>query len=279
MGTVYRARDEVLHRDVALKVVGAVVSSPGLDERLLEEARTLARLEHPGVVPVHDGGMLADGRAFYVMKLVKGTGLQAHFGSLTRLDERLRLFERLCEPLAFAHAHGIVHRDLKPANVMVGGFGEVLVLDWGLSAQAGSTAGSERAGTPGFMPPEQQTGGPADPRADVYALGALLAGMLTGDDPAGIADLDGALSRAHVAAPLRAICSKAMAASPDDRYADAGELADDVARWRAGLPVRAYREGPLERLGRLYARHRVPILLVAAYLVMRALVAWYTARG
>src|SRR5688572_22947836 len=117
MGTVYRARDEVLHRDVALKVVGAVVSSQGLDERLLEEARTLARLEHPGVVPVHDGGMLADGRAFYVMKLVKGTGLQAHFGSLTRLDERLRLFERLCEPLAFAHAHGIVHRDLKPANV------------------------------------------------------------------------------------------------------------------------------------------------------------------
>ena len=133
MGTVYRAHDEVLGRDVALKVINAVGPHVALAARLQQEAHVLARLEHPGIVPVHDAGTLGDGRAFYVMKLVRGASLPDHLAREPRLDERLRIFERICEPVAFAHAHGLVHRDLKPANVMVGSFGEVLVLDWGLA--------------------------------------------------------------------------------------------------------------------------------------------------
>jgi serine/threonine protein kinase len=101
--------------------------------RLRREAHVLASLEHPGIVPVHDAGTLPDGRAFYVMKLVRGASLVDHLASVTRLDERLGVFERICEAVAFAHACGVVHRDIKPANVMVGRFGEVLVLDWGLA--------------------------------------------------------------------------------------------------------------------------------------------------
>src|SRR5262245_8517532 len=132
MGTVYAAVDEALHRDVAIKVSNTVAAA-ALEERLGAEARVLARLEHPGIVPVHDVGRLADGRLFYVMKRVDGETLTDYTRRRTDHAERLKIFERICEAVAFAHARLILHRDLKPDNVMVGAFGEVMVMDWGIA--------------------------------------------------------------------------------------------------------------------------------------------------
>ena len=132
MGVVYRAHDRELRRDVAMKVLRAGADAHDLVLRLRREARVLASLEHPGIVPVHDVGVL-DGQAFYVMKLVRGRRLDEWAAASPSLSDRLRAFERVCETVAFAHAHGVVHRDLKPGNVMLGAFGEVLVMDWGLA--------------------------------------------------------------------------------------------------------------------------------------------------
>ena len=234
MGIVYEVRDRQLDRAVAMKVV---------DEEWSAEARVIAALEHPGIVPVHDAGELPDGRFYYTMKLVRGARLDAWLGEGHPLTERLRLFARVCEPLAFAHARGVVHRDLKPENVMVGEFGAVLVMDWGVS---------NIAGTPGYMAPERHR----DARSDVYALGALLRFLLQDESTR----------------PLRAIVVRATHDDPAKRYANAGELADDVLNYLDGAPVSAYRENPVEIAGRWISRNRALVVLVAAYLVMRAIV-------
>jgi eukaryotic-like serine/threonine-protein kinase len=297
MGVVYRARDEMLERDVAVKVIGGSLADPDLAARLRREAHVLASLEHPGIVPVHDAGRLPDGRAFYVMKLVRGASLVDHVAGVDRLDERLGVFERICEAVAFAHASGVVHRDIKPANVMVGSFGEVLVLDWGLAlavgdqgdpgAQAsgqgypGAEAPGPRvrewiAGTPGFMAPEQARGEIVGRAADVHALGALLVWMLAGQTPEGPSERVAALLRERgTPVRLRAVALKAMASEASERYRDAAALGADIARWRAGLPVSAHRETTFERIARFVSTYRTPILLVLAYLVMRILVAVY----
>jgi serine/threonine-protein kinase len=262
MGAVYSARDTVLDRDVAIKVSNAVVPDTTLDERLRAEARVLARLEHPGIVPVHDAGRLEDGRLFYVMKLVRGQTLAAARSSLTAA--RLRdVFERIVDAVAFAHAAGIWHGDLQPANVMIGTYGEVLVLDWGAAAIAG--VAGQRIGTPGFMAPEQERGDTAalGTAADVYALGALFTWMV-----------DGRLAGRRGPKRLRAIVAKCLASDPAARYPHAGALADDLARERDGLAVTAWRETPWDRLLRWGARYRTFILLVLAYLVMRTLFAF-----
>lgn len=132
MGTVYVAYDEVLDREVAVKLIRADADG-ALAERLTHEARVLARLEHPGIVPVHDVGRLADGRLYYVMKRVRGETLTCHLEKTPDLHLRLAIFERICEAVAFAHEYGVLHRDLKPDNVMVGAFGEVLLVDWGVA--------------------------------------------------------------------------------------------------------------------------------------------------
>ena len=141
MGTVWLAQDSILQRPVALKILTAENSSADLAARLMQEAVVLARLEHPGIVPVHDAGTLPDGRTFYCMKHVEGQTLDSYAGKLP-LRERLRLFQRIAEPLAFAHSRGIIHRDLKPGNIMVGAFGEVLIMDWGLAKVLDSTGAS-----------------------------------------------------------------------------------------------------------------------------------------
>src|SRR5580765_1728455 len=138
MGTVWLAEDSILHRAIALKVLAAENSSADLASRLMQEAVVLARLEHPGIVPVHDAGTLPDGRTFYCMKHVEGQTLDRYALNLP-LRERLRLVQRIAEPLAFAHSRGIIHRDLKPANIMVGAFGEVLIMDWGLAKVMAAT--------------------------------------------------------------------------------------------------------------------------------------------
>jgi serine/threonine protein kinase len=273
MGTIYLARDEELGREVAIKIPNALASSV-LDRRLQSEARALASLEHPGIVPIHDAGRLADGRIFYVMKRVEGRTLDEHLQTVMDMGERLRVFERLCDPVAFAHARGIVHRDLKPENVMVGAFGEVLVMDWGLATnleEQGDTGSV--IGTRGFMAPEQARGEAIDERADVYALGAILFLLLTDAAPGSGRDTAAALARRHVPRPLKAICAKALAPDPNTRYASVKALGEDVARYRAGGAVEAHRETVLEKVVRVSRAYRTAILLVLAYIIMRTLVA------
>ena len=256
MGVVYEADDLELQRRVAIKVLATEIASPPSEERMRAEARVIANLEHPGIVPLHDTGTLPDGRVFYAMKLVRGRTLSNSGAPAT---EVLRLFLRICEAVAFAHARAVIHCDLKPANVMVGEFGEVLVMDWGVarSMNAGPDAEVRSVmGTPGFMSPEQEQGLPLDATTDVFALGAML--------------------RSIVAAPfprrLAAIIEKATAAEPERRYPNARELAADIARYVDGQPVNAYRENSLERLGRWLERNRALVAVVVAYLVMRAIV-------
>lgn len=246
MGAVYAVQDTVLGRTVALKVVE---TGAGTDDTLPQEARVMARLEHPGLVPVHDAGVLPDGRAYYVMRLIQGERLDRWAAEAKPLFSRLTVFLRICEPVAYAHSQGVAHRDLKPQNIMLGPFGQVLVLDWGLTAVAGP------AGTPGWMAPEQ-AGGAAGPAVDVYALGRLLV-YLAGED-------------ARTA--LRIIAAKAAATDPEVRYGSAEELAEEVRRFLAGERVLAHEETVWERATRLFHRHRVTCALVLAYLLMRIIV-------
>jgi hypothetical protein len=279
MGAVYRVRDRALGRDVAMKVLSGAADGVSL-ARLENEARILAQLEHPGIVPVHDVGTLPDGRLFYVMKLVRGQRLDACAGGIATVSERVRLLMRVADAVAFAHAGGVIHRDLTPANVMIGAFGEVLVMDWGLALTGpphqpaqpafafGFGAASPNqpdqpdqpviAGTVGFMAPEQADGA-ADRRSDVYALGALLAWSLAPERG----------GPARMPRPLRSIAAKARAADPAARYPAAEEFSADLARYLNGQAVSAHRESLPERALRLARTYRVAILLVLGYLVMR----------
>jgi serine/threonine protein kinase len=314
MGGVYRVEDSALGRQVALKVLNSIDAGSEIAARLIREAKVIAQLEHPGIVPVHDVGTLPDGRVFYTMKLVQGKRLDEFAGESSSLPDRLRLFQKICDAVSFAHAHGVLHRDLKPENIMVGPFGEVLVMDWGLSKalertepspcqparselpvsepgsarQGGPTAHGTVLGTPGYMAPEQARGDISllDERADVFALGAILKFLLnpypsaaggseitpgpsTRDNQAGRPD-EGRHPKA-----LRAICRKAMSAEPYLRYSTATELGRDIASYLDGLPVSAYPEGALTRAWRWIWRNRIWVVLILAYLVMRAVLLWW----
>lgn len=260
MGAVYRATDNVLGRDVALKVLITELDGDDLARRLQAEARVLASLEHPGIVAIHDAGTLADGRPFYVMRLVRGRRLDdqtRHEG----LGERLRRFLAVCDAVSFAHSRGVIHRDLKPANVMVGEFGEVLVLDWGVArVTTDSGDDSVAVGTVGFMAPEQSSGQAPDARVDVFALGAMLRGLLGVE---------------NVPAPLKAIIAKATATEASQRYQSVDALAMDVRAWLDGGAVSAYSESIWERAARFYRRNSALILLLLAYLTVRLFVLWW----
>lgn len=254
MGTVYVARDQVLDREVAVKVLDLADQKGVRAARLQKEAGILARLDHPGIVPIHDAGTLPDGRTFYVMKLVQGRRLDALLVAHPSLSDRLNTFARVLDAVAFAHAQGVVHRDLKPENVMVGSFGEVYVMDWGVAQDRQADGEPAVVGTPGFMPPEQEhPGDRVDARADIFALGAMLAHVVGPAAPSA----------------LRAIAEKARRPDVAHRYQDVTSLAADLARFRNQESVEAHRESVAERAVRLYRRYELPILLLVAYVVMR----------
>jgi serine/threonine-protein kinase len=283
MGVIYRGLDRALGRPLALKVLRAdLAHQPDLVRRFLEEAQITGQLQHPGVVPIHEIGRLPDERPFFAMKLVEGQTLQTLLeqrpGPGHELPRFLKVFAQICETVAFAHSRGVLHRDIKPANVMVGAFGEVQVMDWGLAKVVGArtqAVGAEVArggamgpvaegdsrtevgsvlGTFAYMPPEQARGDTAvlDPRCDVFGLGALLCKILTGHPPyLGTRDdvrdaaRSGATRGAHARldacgadGELVALAKRCLAAEAAARPADAGAVARAMAAHLAGVQDR-----------------------------------------
>ena len=302
MGEVLAVKDELLGREVAAKV-----ALRGLDReaaaRLAREARITGALEHPSIVPVHELGTDADGRWFFTMKRVAGRDLERLLAEEEpSLSERLRIFLKICDALAFAHAKGVIHRDLKPANIMVGRFGEVLVMDFGLArltndpASADGTARVELiddtlspsrtrtgsvVGTPAYMSPEQAGGRTeeVDARSDVYALGAVLYQMLAGVPPyegSTAWDVIAQVSEGPPAPPAqrspdRAIpreldfaVMRAMAVDPGDRYPDVASLARDITAFTDGRMLAAAHYGLGQRLVRWARRRRAALVAVGA---------------
>ncbi len=296
MGRIFLGRDLHLERPVAIKVL--LERAPQLLRRFEREARITAKLVHPGIVTVHDLGFSPAGEPYLVKNLVRGRSLDRAIAEAETLEERLALLPHViaaADAMAYAHDQGIIHRDLKPSNVLVGAFGEVVIVDWGLAKELakdqdaepepgdgrdrlpgapprrpGLSAPGAVLGTPAYMAPEQAAGGATDARADVFALGAILYHVLTGAPPrAGerTSDVVG-LARTEPPAPLaaleprlpsdlHAIVARAMAFEPAGRYPTAFELADDLKRLQTGQLVAARRYSPGALARRWVARHRL----------------------
>jgi serine/threonine protein kinase len=321
LGEVFVAEDQELHREVALKEIQEERAHDAVSRgRFLLEAEITGGLEHPGIVPVYGLGQYADGRPFYAMRFIKGDNLKEAIRRFHEAEQPgrdpgerslafrqlLRRFVDVCNAVAYAHSRGVLHRDLKPGNVMVGRYGETLIVDWGLAKPIGRSdltrtheestlqpnSGSDWVetvlgtviGTPAYMSPEQAAGrldllGPA---SDIYSLGATLYALLTGTAPFAGSDKGELLQqvqrgawrpprqvKANTPAALDAICRKAMALQPQYRYATALELAADVEHWLADEPVTAYREPWSTSTGRWLRRHR-PLVAGAAALLLAA---------
>jgi serine/threonine protein kinase/formylglycine-generating enzyme required for sulfatase activity len=283
MGRVIEARDGELERSVAIKVV---LDPTALTQEELEsfvvEAQVTAQLQHPGIVPVHDIGRLPTGEVYFVMKKVEGRSLAYVLDSLAAgvpddttqwtLRRLLRAFIQVCETVAYAHDQGILHRDLKPGNIMLGEFGEVLVLDWGAASSA-RAAGTqhELTGTPAYMSPEQSRGDPLDARSDVFSLGAILFRILTlrqafqGNDLIQIVfqlvaeerpDARTANPERPVPDDLAEIASIALELAPGDRYQTAGEMAEAIEAYLDGSLVRERAAEHVEEAKEYRARFR-----------------------
>jgi hypothetical protein len=304
LGRVLRGHDTHLDRVVAIKTL--LRTSPSARARFERETRLTARLQHPNIVPVYDGGVDADGQPFLAMRLVGGVTLTQEIERAGTLAGRLRLLPQViaaCNAVAYAHHQRVTHRDLKPDNILVGDFGETLVIDWGLAKDldaldeptdpgdgASGVSGASGAsltrvgavvGTPAYMPPEQAAGQPVDVRADVYALGAVLYHLLAGHPPyaqatdAVAAVLAGPPTAVDALAPgaprdLVAVVNKAMARDPADRYADAQALAAEVEQFQAGRLVGAHHYTLAERAARLVRQNPATSLLAALLVVVGA---------
>jgi WD40 repeat protein/serine/threonine protein kinase len=324
MGKILSARDRRLRRDVVIKVMKR--DGGMIDPRFEREALITARLQHPSIVRVYDAGVLGDGRAFYAMERVRGRSLEMIISESKTLRERMALLPHaiaVCDAIAYAHSESVLHRDLKPSNVLIGPFGETVVIDWGLAkeirdadGELASDSGSERQrrpatplpvdrasdanltqagavlGTPSFMAPEQARGEPSDERSDIYALGALIYTMLTGDAPhrgkTTTEVLDQVAAGKHVPIAekepqlpheLAELVEHAMAHSPGDRIASAKELAEELRRFAAGklLASHQYSLGALVK--RWLWRHRVTVGISVFALVVLAFVGAYSVKS
>jgi serine/threonine-protein kinase len=346
LGEVFVALDEELHREVALKEIqDRFADTDEARARFVREAEITGNLEHPGVVPVYGLGTYSDGRPYYAMRFIQGQSLQAtidrfHAGRSREpsgtasgpaghpkgragptfhslpFRELLGRFVAVCNTIAYAHNRGVIHRDLKPANVMLGEYGETLVVDWGLArlldrldsdqttvqrpvaaSAAGGTAPTQMGqviGTPSFIPPEQAEGrlDQMGVASDVFSLGATLYALLTGQPPYQGRDVLGQARRADIVparqrnrsvpTALEAVCGKAMAKRPQDRYPTAQALAQEIERWLADEPVQAYPEPRVDRLRRWGRRHRsvvwAGVVLLAAGVVGLSVGLWAVGR-
>jgi serine/threonine protein kinase/tetratricopeptide (TPR) repeat protein len=326
LGEVFVAEDVELHREVALKEIQDAHANDVFSRgRFLLEAEVTGRLEHPGIVPVYGLGQYADGRPFYAMRFIHGENLNVairrfHNAEQTGRDQgerRLALrqllgrFVDVCNAVAYAHSRGVLHRDLKPGNIMLGKYGETLVVDWGL-AKAGvrdqgsavheridettlrpssgsgvaATQMGSAIGTPAYMSPEQAAGqlDKLGPTSDIYSLGATLYTLLTGQVPLREAGPGEILQKvrsgeiipprginAAIPAPLEAICLKAIALDPGHRYPTCMKLAEDIEHWLADEPVSAWPEPWTVRTGRWTRHHKASVSATAAALLAVAL--------
>lgn len=284
MGLVFEAFDTVLGRDVALKCVRPGREGEAAARRFEREMALTARLQHPSIIPVYDAGFFPDGSHYFAMRLVEGQTLDAAIEQAGDFEEKMALvpsIRRACEAVAFAHDQSVVHRDLKPANVLIGPFGETVVLDWGLAKRLGEddvesesfhgdvgademTRPGAVMGTRGFIAPEVERGDGADARSDVFALGKVLAQVVSSERSPG--------TPREVWSDLQAIIDRATAREPGLRYADARELYEDLRRFEAGQRVAARDYSLRSHVRRLARRHRTMLVLSASLVVVGALV-------
>lgn len=292
LGRVSRAHDRELGRDVAIK---ELISGGRVEEvRFLREALITARLEHPSIVPVHEAGRWPDGTPFYAMKLVSGRPLRDLIAECTTNDQRIDLIHHViavADAIAYAHGRNIIHRDLKPANVIVGDFGETIVIDWGLAkdltmAEESTTTGKPVVtsydddltiagsvlGTPAYMAPEQGRGEAVDQRADVFAIGTMLWELCAARRlPPGTADeRDRMLRGAGIDRDLAIIINKALDPDPARRYADAGALAADLKAFKSGVRIAARNYSLFAMLAHWTRRHRTLAISVTAAIAIAA---------
>jgi serine/threonine protein kinase/formylglycine-generating enzyme required for sulfatase activity len=301
-GIVYRVNDRDCHREVACKVLSYATTDPEEISRFIHEAQVTAQLEHPGIVPIHDLGELRDGTVFYTMKRVDGKSLAELIekigGQPEHRFELMQIILRICETLSFAHSRGVIHRDLKPRNIMIGPFGEVLVLDWGLAkvvncpdvarpmssmrtfpeADAYRTLNGTAVGTPAYMSPEQAMGevDSLDRRCDIYSLGVILYEMLASESPYVRGEsrkvmhqvshgmwtkLGQRAKGAKLPRALIAIVHRAMAFERSDRYQLVEDFAHDLRTFLAGGAISAYQETLVEKIGRVLSHHRRQVRL------------------
>jgi serine/threonine-protein kinase len=322
LGEVHVAQDETLHREVALKRLRREHAATHANRRrFLWEAEVTSLLDHPNVAPVHALGQDAENRPFYAMRFIQGETLQEavrrHYADLPTRDlarqglalrQLLARFVAVCNTIAYAHSRGILHRDIKPANIVLGAYGETMVLDWGLAknlkgtveglpaaadrslAPAADTDATELGsviGTPAYMSPEQAQGltqriGTA---SDIYSLGVTLYYLLTGQIPFQAQDVAELLEKTRrgdlipvrqrktdVPPALEAICHKAMALRPEARYPTALRIAEDLEHWLADEPVSAWREPWTVRARRWVGRHRTLVTSAVATIGVATLI-------
>ena len=297
MGEIFLARDTRLNRPVAMKILASKLSDAEWTERFKAEAQTMGQIDHPGIVPIHDIGLLPDGRLYYTMKLVDGLTLEELINAGQERARLLRVLARTCDVLHVAHEMGVIHRDLKPSNIMVDDSDQVYVLDWGIARAMDEfrAAGGEGAvtgmgltsagtilGTLQYMPPEQARGDLAsiDVRSDVYSLGAIFYEILTGEPPvsgANETEILEAVAKGRIVTPrernpslptdLEAICLKALRKHPRQRYQTARAMANDLRRWLNGDPVLAHPQTLAYRFSKLWAKRKA-LLMTGAIAVM-----------
>ncbi len=256
MAEVFLAYEEVLERDVALKILKEqYADDKGFVERFRREAQSAASLNHPNIVHIYDWGGTENGEASYIaMEYAPGGTLEdliLEDGALPPY-KAIEVASQIAEALGFAHERGVIHRDIKPQNILLSALGDAKVTDFGLARAAYSTSLSQTSlvlGTASYMSPEQAMGGPADPRSDLYSLGVVLYEMLTGELPYE-GDTPVSIAVKHVIEPLRApgevnsevpegisaLTQKLLVKDPDDRYRSATQLIEDLRRVRDGLP-------------------------------------------